>query len=233
MIDATKLRERQASQWFLQFSDRCSEVLLGRAIRELVRPIQLSSSINEDGFDVITSRDGRPQIHRGYRYEEFKHQASLFRFFSGFRSSIPALRRLSHDEERELAGLIADGDRDARNRLVQANLPLVVKIARDFLGRGMKLDDLIGEGNLGLIRAAEEFDPFRDAFQHLCRLLDQAVHSPRPDQYNEHDSSARPHVQPVDQVATCRASPRSRTRQAPSLEDVASVLRLSETKRCL
>jgi RNA polymerase primary sigma factor len=66
---------------------------------------------------------------------------------------------LTATEERELAEAIAQGDRDARARMIQANLRLVVKIARDYLGRGMVLDDLIGEGNLGLIRAAEEFDP--------------------------------------------------------------------------
>jgi RNA polymerase primary sigma factor len=68
-------------------------------------------------------------------------------------------RELSRDEEYELASLIANGDRDARNRLVQANLGLVVTIASKFRGRGMDLDDLIGEGNLGLIRAAQDFDP--------------------------------------------------------------------------
>jgi RNA polymerase primary sigma factor len=67
--------------------------------------------------------------------------------------------RLSCDEEVELACLIANGDLDARNRLVQANLPLVVTIASDYQGRGLEMDDLIGEGNLGLIRAAEKFDP--------------------------------------------------------------------------
>src|SRR3954468_11691242 len=66
---------------------------------------------------------------------------------------------LSGGEERELAEAIAGGDRDARARMIQANLRLVVKIAREYLGRGMTLDDLIGEGNLGLIRATEEFDP--------------------------------------------------------------------------
>src|SRR5207253_3748621 len=62
-------------------------------------------------------------------------------------------------EECELAGAIAGGDLDARARMIRCNLRLVVKIARDFAGRGIVLDDLIGEGNLGLIRAAEEFDP--------------------------------------------------------------------------
>jgi RNA polymerase sigma factor (sigma-70 family) len=44
-------------------------------------------------------------------------------------------------------------------RMIEANLRLVVKIARDYVGRGIALDDLIGEGNLGLIRATQEFDP--------------------------------------------------------------------------
>src|SRR5258707_15286602 len=66
---------------------------------------------------------------------------------------------LSAADERSLADAIAGGDRDARARMIQANLRLVVKIAREYLGRGMTLDDLIGEGNLGLIRATEEYDP--------------------------------------------------------------------------
>jgi RNA polymerase primary sigma factor len=66
---------------------------------------------------------------------------------------------LTAAEERSLAEAIARGDSQARTRMIQANLRLVVKIARDYVGRGLVLDDLIGEGNLGLIRAAEEYDP--------------------------------------------------------------------------
>lgn len=66
---------------------------------------------------------------------------------------------LSADDERTLAAAIARGDQDARNRMIRANLRLVVRIARDYLGRGLGLDDLVGEGNLGLIRATQEFDP--------------------------------------------------------------------------
>ena len=72
---------------------------------------------------------------------------------------VPRLRGLSRDQEREVAALIVGGDQAARNRLVLANLGLVITIARKFQGRGLALDDLIGEGNLGLIRAAEDFDP--------------------------------------------------------------------------
>lgn len=66
---------------------------------------------------------------------------------------------LSAQEERTLGGQIAEGDLDARDRMIRANLRLVVNIARGYLGKGVTLDDLIAEGNLGLIRAVEGFDP--------------------------------------------------------------------------
>jgi RNA polymerase primary sigma factor len=66
---------------------------------------------------------------------------------------------LSAADERELAGQIADGDVRARDRMVRANLRLVVNIARGYTGKGLSLQDLIEEGNLGLLRAVEGFDP--------------------------------------------------------------------------
>jgi RNA polymerase primary sigma factor len=65
---------------------------------------------------------------------------------------------LSSEEERELAGQVAQGDPFAREHMVQANLRLVVNIARGYIGRGLSLEDLIAEGNLGLMRAVEGFD---------------------------------------------------------------------------
>jgi RNA polymerase primary sigma factor len=66
---------------------------------------------------------------------------------------------LSAADERELAGQVADGDVRARDRMVRANLRLVVNIARGYTGKGLSLQDLIEEGNLGLLRAVEGFDP--------------------------------------------------------------------------
>jgi RNA polymerase primary sigma factor len=67
--------------------------------------------------------------------------------------------RLTADQERSLAEAIARGDNDARTQMIRANLRLVVKIARGYMGRGLPLEDLVGEGNIGLIRATEEYDP--------------------------------------------------------------------------
>lgn len=66
---------------------------------------------------------------------------------------------LSAKEEKELAYRIIDGDGSARERMVRANLRLVVNIARSYTGKGLALQDLIEEGNLGLLRAVEGFDP--------------------------------------------------------------------------
>jgi RNA polymerase primary sigma factor len=65
---------------------------------------------------------------------------------------------LSAQEEQELSQRVAQGDSSARERMVKANLRLVVNISRGYLGKGLNLEDLIEEGNLGLMRAVEGFD---------------------------------------------------------------------------
>ena len=68
---------------------------------------------------------------------------------------------LTAEEEVSIARRIQKGDMDARRHMIESNLRLVVKIARRYLNRGLALLDLIEEGNLGLIRAVEKFDPER------------------------------------------------------------------------
>lgn len=70
---------------------------------------------------------------------------------------------LSVQDEIELAGRIRRGDAEARERMIKANLRLVVKIAHDYDGMGMPILDLINEGNIGLMRAVERFDPRKGA----------------------------------------------------------------------
>jgi len=72
---------------------------------------------------------------------------------------IGQVKLLTPQEEIELAARIKKGDKKAREQMIKANLRLVVKIARDYDGIGLPLLDLISEGNIGLMKAVERFDP--------------------------------------------------------------------------
>ncbi|AMV28674.1 RNA polymerase sigma factor SigA [Gemmata sp. SH-PL17] len=79
--------------------------------------------------------------------------------FSTYLSEIDHTPLLSAPEERELGARVLNGDVQARDRMVRANLRLVVNIARGYTGKGLALDDLVSEGNMGLLRAVEGFEP--------------------------------------------------------------------------
>src|SRR6202022_4645132 len=70
---------------------------------------------------------------------------------------------LTPQQEIELAGKIKKGDATARESMINANLRLVVTIARDYMNLGLPLLDLISEGNIGLTKAVERFDPAKGA----------------------------------------------------------------------
>ncbi|MDA0767654.1 MAG: sigma-70 family RNA polymerase sigma factor, partial [Verrucomicrobia bacterium] len=70
---------------------------------------------------------------------------------------------LTHEEETKLAARVLKGDEKARAHMIKANLRLVVKIAQDYAAYGLSLQDLISEGNIGLMKAVKRFDPKKGA----------------------------------------------------------------------
>src|SRR5919112_459231 len=79
----------------------------------------------------------------------------------GYFARIGKGKLLTHQEELDLSMRVKRGDKAARKRLIEKNLKLVVSIAKKSRGRGLSFEDLIQEGNIGLIRAVEKFDPDR------------------------------------------------------------------------
>lgn len=98
----------------------------------------------EDGAETITLAE----------YEKTNADDSVKLYLQ----QIGRIKLLSADEEIELAKGVAEGNEACKKRLIQANLRLVVSIAKKYIGRGLSFLDLIQEGNMGLIRAAEKFD---------------------------------------------------------------------------
>lgn len=98
------------------------------------------------GLDIVNSAAG---VRRGYDATQM------------YLGEIGASPLLSAEEEVHFARRALRGDQAARKRMIESNLRLVVKIARRYCNRGLPLLDLIEEGNLGLIRAVEKFDPER------------------------------------------------------------------------
>ena len=88
-----------------------------------------------------------------------------------YRNSLTGVSPLKPEEERQLALRWKQGDQDAGNRLIEASLPFVITIATEYRRWGVPLEDLIQQGNLGLLKGALRFDPQRD-----CRLITYAVY---------------------------------------------------------
>jgi RNA polymerase primary sigma factor len=94
---------------------------------------------------------------RFIRVESDRHDGDMA--IKLYLKEIGQVKLLTPEEEIELAARIKKGDKKAREHMIKANLRLVVKIARDYEGIGLPLLDLISEGNIGLMKAVERFDP--------------------------------------------------------------------------
>ncbi len=88
---------------------------------------------------------------------------------------ISKVKLLTREREIKLARRVQRRDKRAREQMITANLRLVVKIARDYEHLGLPLLDLINEGNTGLMKGVERFNPDKGAKHHLRGVVDQAI----------------------------------------------------------
>lgn len=116
---------------------------------------ELDDGDDQDISSVVTSIDSR---RTGTRESSSHRQLDATQMYLNEIGFSPLL---SAEEEVHFARLAQKGDEAGRKRMIESNLRLVVKIARRYVNRGLTLLDLIEEGNLGLIRAVEKFDPER------------------------------------------------------------------------
>lgn len=124
-------------------SDNLKRLLDNEAIRLLIENYCFKNGIE-------TNLDLQSNLNSNQVYSNDILQSYL--------NEIGGIKLLSHDEEIILANKIKDGSLSAKNKLIEANLKLVVFIARRYQNHGLSLSDLIQEGNIGLMRAADRFD---------------------------------------------------------------------------
>jgi len=120
---------------------------------------------DDDDDDTEEDADGKKFVDRR-KPDEDRRKATTRRATDAdptrlYLKEIEVSPLLTADEEKHYSRLALKGDITARDKMIECNLRLVVKIARRYMNRGLALLDLIEEGNLGLIRAVEKFDPER------------------------------------------------------------------------
>ena len=123
--------------------------------------IDLKEPAEETSEQSSVPRDAEVKTSETERTERTPYDGNTA--FNLYLREVGQTKLLTIQEENELAAKIKKGDKKARERMIKANLRLVVKIAREYEDYGMPLLDLINEGNIGLMKAVERFDPAKGA----------------------------------------------------------------------
>ena len=133
-----------------------SDALCDRLERYDTDPAQIDEvyrALEENKIKIIDDYEKDKEL-----YEQIIKEISMDDPVKMYLKDIGKVPLLSADDEINLAKKMMDGDEDAKRALSEANLRLVVSIAKRYVGRGMQFLDLIQEGNLGLMKAVEKFD---------------------------------------------------------------------------
>ena len=123
---------------------------------------KISAPAETTPAEYVIPEPGLPKPAEGDTTAFIRRESSRYDADTSIRlylREIGQVKLLTPEEEIQLAARIKKGDKKAREHMIKANLRLVVKIARDYEGIGLPLLDLISEGNIGLMKAVERFDP--------------------------------------------------------------------------
>ncbi len=143
---------------------------------------------------------------------------------------IDSIPLLSREEEYSLAKAMVDGDTSAKEKLIQANLRFVVQVAKKYQGKGLPLEDLINEGNIGLIHAADRFDP--DRGYHFISYAVWWIKQTILKSFNEKVKQIRlpaNRAQELMKIQSITKDLENEYDRAPTLEEIAFTAGLSTT----
>ena len=181
-----------------------------------------------DGGTMVSGGDEEEEEYDGYGQERLLEGVSTADPIREYLKEIGSIALLTPEEESDLARRKSEGDVEAGRKLVEANLRLVVSIAKRYTGRGMSFLDLVQEGNLGLMKAVEKFD-YAKGYRlstYATWWVKQSITRSLADQ----SRTIRLPVHMVEAVNKIRRAQRSlsvKLGREPSMEEVAEEVNMS------